>query len=421
MHIQLAYGRQGLAIDLPEENLTVLAPTFQPALPDEAAALQAALAAPLGAPPLADLVRSTDQVAIVFSDGTRPQPRRAMITAILTALPHVPRRNFVLVNGLGTHRPNTPAELSEMLGDELLAGLRLVQHNAFDRAALARLGTTSYGREVWVNADYLQADKKILTGFIEPHFFAGFSGGPKAVLPGIADQPAILGNHSYGMLSHPKATWGHTRGNPLWEEALEAAQMSRPDFLLNVALNSQHHITGVFAGELLAAYQQGIEFVRAAAMRPAPTPFDIVVTTNAGYPLDQNLYQAVKGMSAAAQVVRPGGAILCAAECSDGVPNHGDFMDILRTSGGPEKLLARLAAEDTRRQDMWQAQILAQIQLKARVYVKSATLDAATLAQAGLQACDSIEATVAALRDEYGPQARICVLPQGPETVPYLS
>jgi nickel-dependent lactate racemase len=229
------------------------------------------------------------------------------------------------------------------------------------------------------------------------------------------------------MIGDPCSTWAVTRacpeqgrrGNPLWEEILEMVQRTSPDFILNVTLNAKHEITGVFAGELAAAHRVGTDFVRETAMQPVPAPFDVVITSNSGYPLDLNLYQAVKGMSAAAQIVRPGGDIIVAAECWDGLPDHGEYARLLREADSPEALLATITAPGFRCQDQWEAQIQAQIQQKARVHVYADGLTDAELREAMVIPCESIEATVAQIR-EATPDATIAVLPEGPQTVPYL-
>jgi nickel-dependent lactate racemase len=261
---------------------------------------------------------------------------------------------------------------------------------------------------------------KILTGFIEPHFFAGFSGAGKAIMPGMAGQETVLRNHNARNIADPNATWGVTWGNPIWEEIREVARKAEASFLLNVTLNRDKAVTGVFAGDLDEAHACGVDFVRQTAMVSVEKPFDIVVTTNSGYPLDLNLYQAVKGMSAAAQVVRPGGAILCAAECWDGIPDHGLYGQLLREAGSPQELLDRIMEPGFLKQDQWQAQIQVQIQLKADVYVHSSYLSETQIRDALLKPAPSIEATLAELADTYGPNPHICVLPEGPQTVPYL-
>jgi nickel-dependent lactate racemase len=422
MNVRLAYGRTGLWIALPDDGtVTLIEPQQVPGLPDEEAAITAALRSPAGTPALRELVGPDDTVAVVFSDLTRPMPNDRVLPPLLAelALAGVDDEQIVLVNALGTHRPQTEEELRRMLGEAVAGRSRVVQHNAWDDENLVEVSRNRAGRAVGINRAYMEASVRILTGFIEPHFFAGFSGGPKAVLPGIADVESIVDNHGAAMIADAKATWTVTDGNPLWEEMLAVAQSTAPAFVLNVTLNQERQITGVFGGELVAAHGQGVAFARRTALRPVPDAFDIVITSNSGYPLDLNLYQAVKGMSAAARIVRPGGDILVAAECWDGIPDHGEYKRLLWEADSAEDLLARVMVPGFRCHDQWEAQIQAQIQRKARVHVYADGLTDEALRRALVIPCRSIEDTVARLRQEK-PGATMAVLPDGPQTVPYV-
>lgn len=420
MNVDLAYGRHGLHVDVPDDA-TVIRPVEVPGLRDEAAAIAAALERPLAAPvPLRDLVKPTDRVVVVFSDITRPMPSDRVLPVLLRALDGVPRERITLLNGLGTHRANTCEELEGMLGRDIARNYPIVQSDAWAEDELVDLGRTRYGHRAAVNRRYLEADVRILTGFIEPHIFAGFSGGPKAVLPAVAGIDAIMDNHDYAMLNHPKATWGYTEGNPVWEEMLEVALMTRPSFLLNVTLNRYRQITGVYAGDLVAAHRAGVEAARRTAMVGVDAPFDVVLTTNSGYPLDINLYQAVKGMSAAAQIVKPGGDIVIAAECRDGVPDYGEYRRLVHEGGSVQGILDLIAQPGFRCHDQWEAQLQTQVQRKATVHVHSAYLPDEEVRGMLMEPCHDVEATVADLLRRHGPDARLCVLPEGPQTIPYL-
>jgi len=421
MRVRLAYGRTGLDVELADGlDVTVVEPKYVPALPDPGGALRQALRASINSLPLRDLVKAGDRVGVVFCDLTRPAPSHLMVPAVLDELTHVPRRNITLFNALGTHRPNTETELRSMLGDDVVDTCRIVQNSAFDPSTHVRLGTTQRGREIWLNREFVECDVKILTGFIEPHLFAGFSGGGKMIMPGMAGQQTVLGNHGADMLSDPRATWGITWGNPVWEEIREVALRANPTFILHVALNRDKGITGVFAGEMDSAHAAGCAFVKETAMVPVPHPFDIVITTNSGYPLDLNLYQAIKGVSAASQVVRQGGSIILASDCWDGIPDHGLYGQLLREASSPQDVLDTIHSPGFLKQDQWQVQIQAQIQLKADVYVRSHNLTDAQIRGALLEPSPRIEDTVEKLLSRYGPRASICVLPEGPQTIPYI-
>ena len=421
MDVHLAYGRQGLAVKLPD-GCDVVTSRFIPGLPDEAHGLQNALRQPIGSAPLAEKVRPSDKVVIVHSDITRATPNDRILPVMLDELEAagVARQNITLMNALGTHRPQTDAELRQMLGDRIVENYRCIQHDAFDDSILTPLGHTKLGHPVRINRHFLDADVRILTGFIEPHFFAGFSGGPKGVLPALAGAESVMTNHGRTMIANERAAWGITEGNPIWEEMREVALLTQPTFLLNVTLNVNKEITGVFAGDMLAAHAEGCRFEREQAMVGADAPYDVVVTTNSGYPLDQNLYQCVKGMSAARQIVAKGGAIVMAGACQDGLPDHGRYAELLARGGSPQGVLDLLAQPGFEAQDQWQVQVQAMIQLHADVYVYSDGLTDQQIRNALFEPSRDVAATVQQLRDRVGREARICVLPEGPQTVAYL-
>ena len=419
MIVHLAYGKSGLDLHAPPDA-EVIAPRPAQALPDPRQSLQDALRAPIGLPPLRDLVRPQDKVVIVHTDLTRATPNALILPVLLEELEGagIRRDNITLLNALGTHRPQTPAELRGLLGDFIVDNYRCLQHDAWDDGNLVTFGETSLGHPVRLNRAFAEAGVKILTGFIEPHFFAGFSGGPKGVLPSIAGFESVLSNHGREMVAHPKATWGVTAGNPIWEEMREVALRAAPTFLLNVSMNDRREITSVFAGDVIQAHAAGCAFVGVHALVPVERPFDVVITTNSGYPLDQNLYQAVKGISAAARVVRPGGAIVLVAACADGLPAHGGYAELLHRGGSPQGVLDLLARPGFEAHDQWTVQVQAQIQLKAEVYVYSDGLSDDEIRLALFTSLHDLPSSLEDLRKRYGP--RTCILPDGPQTIPTL-
>ena len=421
MKVTLAYGKQDLDLLLPDSyDVTVIEPRYVRGVSDPVEALKNALRSPVSSQPLSDMVKKTDTIGIVVNDITRATPYRTILPVLLNEMKDVPSNKITFFVALGTHREDSEQELRGMLGDPIVDEYRIVQNNCIDRATQVKIGVTQFGNEIWINREFSECELKLLTGFIEPHFFAGFSGGGKAVVPGMAGLQTIMKNHSPMNMDDEKAIWGITEGNPIWEEVHEAALMAGNSFLLNVALNKNQEITGVFAGDLTDAHKQGCKFVKNAAMVPVPRPFDIVVTSNSGYPLDLNLYQSVKGMSAAAQIVKMGGAIIVAADCWDGIPEHGLYGQILRESKTPQELLEKVRNSGPGKQDQWQAHIQAKIQIKADVYVRSGNLTDGQIESALLKPSHRIEETVDELIKRYGKSARICVLPEGPQTIPYL-
>ena len=419
MRINLPYGSTHIAVTVPDET-TVIRARQQPALADEKGAFLAALRAPIGSAPLTELVRAQDRVAIVISDITRPTPNERIIPWLLEELAYVPRSQVTILNGTGSHRANTREELVQMLGQEVVDTVEIVNHDAFADDTLRYLGTTSVGAPVWLNRRYLEADVRIATGFIEPHFFAGFSGGAKGVVPGLAGIKTIEVLHNAELIGHPRSTWAALEGNPVQQGIQESVAFAPPEFMVNVTLDQERHIMDVYAGHYIQAHYAGCEAVARAATVPVEQPFDIVITSNNGYPLDQNLYQNVKGMTAAAQIVKEGGAILAVAECRDGLPNHGNFKSLLSMRESPADLLAMITSPGFQVHDQWQVQKQALVQMRAAVYLHS-NVHADVVRAAQLIPVDDVQAALEQLLRHYGPRTRIAVLPEGPVTVPYLA
>jgi nickel-dependent lactate racemase len=420
MNVNLAYGQGQLPVELPDDRTTVIVPSHRPGLSDEKAAVLDALRHPIRACVLREWIQPGSRICIVFTDLTRATPNERIIPWLLEELSDVPPDRITLLNATGTHRPNTRAELERMLTPGVVQRFRVVNHECEDPASLVQLGVLRDGTPVFLNRHLVEADVRIVTGFIEPHFFAGFSGGPKGIMPGVAGLTTIMSNHGARNIGDPRASFGITSGNPLWEEIRHVALRPGPSFLLNVTLNEQRQITGVFAGDLLAAHAAGIEFVRASAMQRVESPFDIVVTTNSGYPLDLNLYQGVKGMSAGARIVKPGGTLILACECREGIPPGSALERLLRSAASPEAILALLDTPGFVRPEQWQAQIQALIQRKATVLLHSSLPDD-VVRSAFLTPCHDVGATVRAKLASLGAEARVAVLPQGPLTIPYLA
>ena len=421
MIVNLSYGRTGLPVEFPDDRTTVIEPTYLDGLPDQAGAVRRAIEHPVGSAPLRERVRSDQTVAISVCDVTRPMPSATVLPVVLEALSHVPADRIAIMIASGTHRATTRDELVEMLGADIVDGNRIVVHDAFDDAQLVSLGEVDGGIPVWLNRTWVDADVRVTTGFVEPHFFAGFSGGPKMVAPGLAGFRTIMRLHDAEMIRSPQARWGITEGNPIHDGVRAIAARSGVDFSIDVAINRDRQITHVAAGELFTVHRAVREVVRRNAMQAFARPFDVVVTTNSGYPLDQNLYQTVKGMSAAAQVVRPDGTIVCASACSDGYPDHGEYLDILTRRDGPEALLEMINAPGHNRHDQWEVQVQAQIQQRADVLLKTDGLSAEQVRAAHLTPIDDVGAATRDALSRSGPDARVCVLPEGPQTIPYLA
>jgi nickel-dependent lactate racemase len=420
MKVNLLYGKKGKLVELPDDGTFVIRPKNVAPVSDEETAVFEALRAPIGSPPLREIVSATDTVAIVFSDITRPMPYSSVLPPLMEEISIVPDDQIVFINATGSHRPNTQEELIEILGDAIVDRYRIHQHDCNDETNLINLGKTSRGHEIWINREYMQSSIKILTGYIEPHLFAGFSGGPKAVLPGIAGVKSIMSNHGSEMIGDPKSTFTHTKGNLIWEEMFEVATLTNPTFLLNVTQTEDRRITGVFAGELSQAHERGIEFLKSTAMVPVDGSFDIVISTAGGYPLDISMYQSVKGIAVTANIVKDGGAILLVSDCEEGLPDYGEYGDIMRKAETPQDLLGMIHSPGFSMQDQWDAQIQAQICQRAKLHIYSEGLSNDEIRQVfGIPSSD-VENTVAELLNGYGSGARIAVLPAGALAIPYV-
>lgn len=418
METTLLYGKTGLTLQLPDEAF-IVEPKHLPGIENDIEALKTALRNPIGTPPLKELVKPTDKVAIAISDITRPTPNHKLVPVLIEELGHVPIENFVIINGTGTHRDQTREEFIQMLGEWVVDNVRIINNQCHNSETLVNVGKSKFGCDVYLNKDYVEADFRIVTGFIEPHFFAGFSGGPKGIMPGIAGIETIMTFHNARMIGDARSTWGNMEDNPVQEMTREINRMCKPNFMLNVTLNREKEITSVFAGELYEAHDKGCEFVKEHAMIKCEDRFDVVITSNSGYPLDQNLYQAVKGMSAAHKIVKKGGTIIVASECSDGLPSHGNYSKIFELADNPQALLDLINDPNFKMFDQWQVQKQAVTQVWADVYVYSKLSDE-QVTGAMLKPTHNIEQTLEELKKSYGEKMSIAVLPLGPLTIPYV-
>ena len=417
--LNLAYGHGGLLLDIAGLEATLIEPRYPPPLDDEAAAFIEAMQAPIDMPALRDWVGDAETLAVVIPDITRALPTRRLLEWLFAALPGVAAERVTIVSGTGTHRRNTDAEWEQMVGRAIFERYRCVDHDAADASSLVEVGTSRFGYAVMMNRHVAAADRRLLLGFIEPHFMAGFSGGYKAIFPGTAGLDAILHYHNAANIGDPASTWGIIHGNPTQDHVRAGGALLPDCFLINVTLDDRRRITGLFCGEPVAAHDRGCAFCKRTAMVACDRRFDVVVTTNSGYPLDQNLYQAVKGMAAAAEVVAPGGLILMAARCNDGFPAHGNFRRFLFDHDSPAAMLKTIQAPGFRMPDQWQAQKLANVLEHARVGLRSELSDA-DCRRAHLEPVADLRERIDRERREVGRPLRIGVLPEGPLTIPYL-
>ena len=417
--LRLDYGEHGIDVELPADA-RVLDMADVPPLPDVDAQLEEALRDPLGTPALARLASGRRNACVVISDITRPVPNAVILPPLLRALEEagIERGNITILVGTGLHRPNEGEELVRLVGPRVAADYRIENHRARDRESLVHLGRTSGGAPIWIDRRYVEADLKIATSLIEPHLMAGYSGGRKAVCPGIVGVDTMRVLHGPELMRHPRSAEGVIEGNLFHLQALEVALRAGVDFTLNVTMNHRREVTGIFAGDLEKAHAEGVAFVEAGASAWLEEPVPIVVTTGAGYPLDLTFYQAVKGLTAVLPVVAEGGTIVLAARCEEGLGSP-EFVQLLEETESPAAFEKRLGDPGFFRIDQWQLQELCKVLARARVLLYSEGVDARGPRLRGLvEAADSVEAGIRTARLRHGEEAPMAVVPRGPYVLP---
>ncbi len=421
MKLKLAYGKTGYSLETGIHPHVELRPTYPEPLEDELAGFNEAISMPLGGvAPLADRIHPGEKLVIVLPDITRALPSERLLKWLFMALPQVDDKDIVILSGTGTHRTNSPDEWIQMVGKDIYQRYRCVDHVCDDEANLVEVGKSRFGYAVSFNREYVEADRRILMGFIEPHFMAGFSGGYKAVFPGVTGIDAIMRYHSAANIAHPNSTWGVIKHNPTQDNIRAGGSLVPIDFCINVTLDDRQNITRYFCGDVLAAHDAGCAFCKQTAMIRCERAFPVVVTSNSGYPLDQNLYQCVKGMSAAAQIVEDGGLIILAGACNDGFPEHGNFRRMLREHDSPDSMLETILSPGFHCRDQWQVQILANILKKAKVAVYSGmTRD--QIRQAHMLPVEDLNAYLGDVLRTLPADTPLAILPEGPMTIPYLA
>jgi nickel-dependent lactate racemase len=423
MRVTLDYGRTGLPVELPDDRVVgPLAMRTAEPLPDPAGAVERALADPTGTPPLAEVARGRRDACVLICDVTRPVPNRLLLPPLLRTLEQsgIARRDILILIATGLHRPNEGAELEEMVGPEVARDYRIENHHGKVMEEHDYLGTTPNGVPVHLDRRYVRADLKISTGLIEPHFMAGYSGGRKVICPGIAALETIKVWHGPKFLEHPRADCGFLEGNPVHEENTRIAQMAGCDFIVNVCIDGQRRLLWVGAGDMIRAWEEGVRFVEGVVKAPVPEPCDVVVTSCAGYPLDTTFYQAVKGMTGALPIVKAGGTIVIAASLSEGVGSP-EFRQLIADNPDLKVFKQRILGKDYFRMDQWELEELCKVVEKCKVKVVSDGLPPDVLRRCYVEPAPTVERAVADCLAEYGPAARVAVIPKGPYVLPYVA
>jgi nickel-dependent lactate racemase len=422
VRITLDYGKTGLEVEVPDANLeAVLGLSPQPPAPDPAAAVGAALAAPIGTPPLAELARGRRSACVVISDITRPVPNRVILPPVLRTLEAagIPRDGITILIATGTHRPNEGEELVTMVGPDIVRDYRILNHVAEDLETHRYLGDTPRGVSMWVDSRYLDADLRLSSALIEPHFMAGFSGGRKNICPGICAMETVKVWHGPRFIGHELSDAGSVDGNPVHEDSLFTARASRLDMICDVTLDEQRRITGVFAGEVEAAWRAGVAQAARVNRATVGREVDVVVTTTAGYPLDLTFYQVVKGMVGALPILKEGGTIVIASRCEEGIGNA-TFRRILMENDDLEAFVARTYEPGFFIPDQWEVHELLKAVRRAEVLVYTEGIPDADLARCFVTPIPSVEEGIRRALARHGPEARVAVIPKGPYVIPAI-
>ncbi len=414
MKVRLDYGREGLEVEVPS-SAQVLQMNATSGLEEVDRRLLEALQRPIGTPALKTLAQDRKNACIVIADITRPVPNSTILPPMLHILEEagIARQDITILVGTGLHRPNEGDELIALVGEQIARDYCIVNHRARAKETLTYLGATTGGAPIWIDSIYVEADLKIATSLIEPHLMAGYSGGRKAICPGIMGVDTMRVLHGPELMGHPKSAEGIIEGNPFHRQALEVAQKAGVDFTLNVSMNASREITGIFCGDLEKAHAEGVRFVEQQASAFTDEPVDIVVTSSAGYPLDLTLYQAVKGLTAVLPIVKDGGTILIAARCAEGIGSS-EFSDLLLQTASAAEFRQRLADPDFFVIDQWQLQELCKVLAKADVGLFSEGIPPQHHNDLLVEMLPSIEQGLQHAMRRHGDDARIAVVPKGP-------
>ncbi|MBN1868070.1 nickel-dependent lactate racemase [Candidatus Sumerlaeota bacterium] len=414
--VRLAYGRRGIEVAIPAgHRIHVLDYGEVEPLTDPTAATAHALEHPIGSPPLREIAQRRRDCCIVVSDRTRPVPNRAILPPILDVLAQagLDDDRIAILIATGIHSPTEGPALEEILGPDLVGRLRVLNHVARDPASCVSVGRTPSGVEAVVNRFYVESDLKIVTGLIEPHLMAGYSGGRKGICPGIASYDTVKYFHGVEILGHPRAMAGCLEGNPVHEEALAVARLAGVDFLVNATLDPERRVTGVFAGDLDAAHLEGVRFLRRHGVATVPEPVDVVLTSSAGYPLDATFYQTNKGMLSGYPIVKPGGTVIVAAECEEGEGSP-EFRDLIDRAESPEQIMSLISRPGFYQIDQWAIQETCKSLSKNEVYFVSENLDPERMRRLGVNLYRDPNQALRDALAKHGPSATLAVIPKGP-------
>ncbi len=425
--MKLDYGKEGIEVNLnPNWNITIIRPLKQLVIKNPIEAVRDAVKNPVGGLPLNSIIKtrkSIKSVCIVVSDATRPVPTHLIIEGLLKELIDygIQEKKIRILIATGLHRPSRREELNRILGTVLTSDVKIINHIATDKKSLVPLHNSDLEYPIYINKYYYESDLKILTGYVEPHFFFGFSGGYKSIIPGLAGAETILANHSAENIASPYARFGIQENNPLSEHSSKYAKIIGVDFTINVCINKNHEITQVVAGDLESVHRTLIEYQKNQVFKKIEEKFDIVVCGNGGYPLDLNLYQAVKSMAIGEMAIKERGTIISVNECREGVGEGQDkFRELIFSEMSPEMIYYKILNKELVVRDQWQIQVLTRILLKSEIYLVS-NMKEDEIGNIGLKYADTVEKAIHNSLIKHGKDARILILPNGPQVLPIIN
>ena len=425
--MRLDYGEKGIEIELnPDWNTTIIYPSKEICIKNPIEAIKDAIKNPVGGSPLKSVIKSRkriNSVCIVVSDATRPVPTQIIIDGLLQELKKydIEENIIKIIIATGLHRPSTKEEIRKILGDVSKGEVTIINHDANDKESLVLLNNSDQEDPIYVNRFYYESDLKILTGYVEPHFFYGFSGGYKSIIPGIAGSETILTNHSAGRIASPFARFGTYKNNPISGHSAINAQKIGVDFAINVCINKEHDISRIAAGDLKSVHRSLREYQKRQVFKKIKEKYDIVICGNGGYPLDLNLYQAVKSMAIGELAVKEGGTIISVNECREGVGKGQEkFKEMIFSTMNPEQIYSKILNKEIIIPDQWQIQVLTRILMKSEVYIVS-NLKEDEIGNIGLIYAETVENAIEKSLVRHGKDARILILPNGPQALPSIN
>jgi nickel-dependent lactate racemase len=423
--MKLDYGKEGIDLNIdPNWNVTIFKPLEQKSFDNPIEKIRESINSPIGSPNLKEIIKKkkkVENICIVASDATRPVPSYLILEALIKELNiyGIKDNQIIILIATGLHHASREEELERILGSNLIKRIRVVDHIATDENSLINIGNID-DHPILINKLYYKADLKILTGYVEPHFFFGFAGGRKSIIPGIVGAETLQNNHSAENIASPYARFGIFKENPLHKNSIKISRKVGVDFIVNVCINEHHKIVQVASGNFEEAHEKLVNYQLEHIFREIREPYDIVVCGNGGYPLDLNLYQAVKSMAIGEIAVKEGGAIIAVNECADGIGIGQDkFKELIFSGLKPEEIYKKILNKDILLPDQWEIQILTRVLMKADIFVVS-NLYKNEIGNIGMKYAETVEEAINNCLNKYGPNTSILILPNGPHILPLL-